>query len=268
MANFNYKDFFADNFQIVNKRSERVPLRLNGVQERFLRECQAHTHNKNIVLKARQQGFSAVIDACMAAKMLLKPNYRGIIVAHRQEAAAGLLARLKFYISSYESRNHVIIPKDRNSVRELSNSQLNSSILIGTAINVDVGRSRTYDEAHLSEYAFYPHGEQILNSVVQAVVPGGTVNIETTANGFNFFKTLWDETNLGVKPYNPMFFPASEFYSPEFLAEKKRELGRFFSQEYPETPEEAFLASGETYFDKSALKYYLDNAKEWKEPNV
>ena len=88
------------------------------------------------------------------------------------------------------------------------------------------------------------------------------VIIETTANGFNELKTYWDESVLGQTPFRPLFYKASDFYSKEFLGEKSRELGRDFMQEYPETALEAFLTSGETYFDKEALKYYLDNSRE------
>ena len=40
------------------------------------------------------------------------------------------------------------------------------------------------------------------------------------------------------------------------------ELGRDFMQEYPSSPLEAFLTSGETYFSKEALQYYLEHTRE------
>ena len=40
------------------------------------------------------------------------------------------------------------------------------------------------------------------------------------------------------------------------------ELKEFFNQEYPETDIDSFISSGQNYFDKQALKWYLENIKE------
>ena len=92
---------------------------------------------------------------------------------------------------------------------------------------------------------------------MQAVVPTGRVIIETTANGFNYFKEYWDNSERGETGFKPLFFKASDFYSPDFLEMKLRDLGRLFPQEYPETSLEAFVTSGESYFDKTQLATYL-----------
>ena len=42
-------------------------------------------------------------------------------------------------------------------------------------------------------------------------------------------------------------------------------LGNLFKQEYPETPEEAFLTSGDMFFDRNALEYYMDKINERKQ---
>ena len=97
---------------------------------------------------------------------------------------------------------------------------------------------------------------------MQAVVPKGRVIIETTANGFNKFKTYWDDTELDKTPFKPHFYKASDFYDKKFLKEKERELGRMYKQEYPETPLEAFITSGEPYFDSESMEAYLDMIKE------
>lgn len=114
---------------------------------------------------------------------------------------------------------------------------------------------------HNSEGAFYPHLQEILAGAMQAVVPEGRVIIETTANGFNEFKTYWDKTINGETPFKGLFYPASVFYSQEFLAQKRGELGRLFVQEYPESALEAFVTSGECYFNTEALKDYLSLVK-------
>ena len=65
--------------------------------------------------------------------------------------------------------------------------------------------------------------------------------------------------------FKPLFYKASDFYSADFLEREKMRLGNLFKQEYPETPEEAFLTSGDMFFDRLALEYYMDKINEYKQ---
>jgi hypothetical protein len=81
--------------------------------------------------------------------------------------------------------------------------------------------------------------------------------------GFNSFKTLWDDSVLAATAYQPLFFKASDFYSQTALEQKRKELGdRLYNQEYPDTPETAFITSGDTYFDQDAMQEYLKQVRE------
>ena len=66
---------------------------------------------------------------------------------------------------------------------------------------------------------------------------------------------------LDLTGFKALFFNASDFYSKDFGTEKK-ELGRLYPQEYPNSPEETFLTTGDNYFDKEALKYYHTHTRE------
>lgn len=257
--NPNYKKFIESRLKLVDKNLDLIPFKVNAIQDKYLTE---DATGRDVILKARQQGFSSVLLACFTADFILKENSRSVIVADISDNATELLDRVKGYIKAYEEITGVKIPLKYNSKYELFNEALNSRYTIGTADNVEFGRSKTITNLHLSEAAFYPDLERLFASVMQAVIPDGRVVLETTANGFNYFKTFWDECVKGERPFKPLFYKASDFYSAEFLAIKKKELGRRFQQEYPETPEEAFLTSGDSYFDSFALKDYLDNVKE------
>jgi len=249
-----YKEIFEDNFSIINKESQVVPFILNKIQNKYLLE---DSTQKDIILKARQQGFSSLILAEFAADFILKDNSRLAIVADISDNAEELLERAKFFIKSYEEKWELKVPLKYNSKYEMVNEATNSKYTIGTAENYDFGRSKTITKLHLSEAAFYKQLNKVLAAATQAVVPTGKTTIETTANGFNEFKTLWDQAVRGEAGYKPLFYKASDFYSAEFLEQKKKELGKMFPQEYPETPEEAFLTSGEQYFDNLMLQEHL-----------
>lgn len=260
MASFDYPRFFADKYYVVDKNAQRIPFVLNKIQNRYL----AERSKRNLILKARQQGFSTFIVADIITNFLLKSDYFNMIIANDTDNAAGLLSRAKLFLQCYEDATGTKVPLKYNSKYELVNSANNSTVLIGSAENIDVGRSKTINKLHISEAAFCRDLDGLLTGALQAVPEDGEVDLETTANGFNYFKTVWDNSVLGTTTFNPMFFKASDFYSQEFLTEKKKELGRKFSQEYPETPEEAFLTSGETFFDKEAMQYYLAHCQEIK----
>lgn len=257
--NTGYKAFIEENLKIVNKKSQVVPFILNKIQNKYLLEDYS---GKDYILKARQQGFSSLILALFTADFLLNENSRSVIVADISDNAIELLDRVKFYIKTYEDTNGTKIPLKYNSKYELLNEAKNSRYTIGTADNHDYGRSKTITNLHLSEFNFYKDPERLFAGAIQAVVPNGRVIIDSTANGFNFGKTFWDECVTSVRPFKPNFYNASDFYTQEFLKQREMELGRFFKQEYPETPNEAFLqATGLIYTDFDATKHVkkIDN---------
>ncbi len=252
-----YEKFIESRLDIVNKKGEVVPFILNTPQKMFAQDATG----MDIVLKARQEGFSSEIGGIFTGDFILDPNSVSVVIADISENATGLLDKVKFYLQSYEQKTGVKIPLKYNSKYELHNELINSRYQIGTAENVEFGRSKTIKNLHMSEAAFYKHFRALLKSALQAVRPDGRVVIETTANGFNEFKEFWDDSALGKTGFNALFYGASILYSPEFLELKRKQLGRDFVQEYPETAEEAFITSGLPYFDSESMKRYLEEVK-------
>lgn len=255
----NYQAFIEDNFRIIDKRGQEMPFVLNTIQRRYLSK---DSTGRDVILKARQQGFSSLILALFTADFILKENTRSVIVADISDNATELLDRVKYYIRTYEEINNTKVPLKYNSKYELFNEANNSRYTIGTADNSEFGRSKTITNLHLSEAAFYPNLKKLMAGAGTAVVPDGRFIVETTANGFNEFKTFWDDISREGGGFTPLFYPASAFYDQEFLEKEKTRLKQLFPQEYPESAEEAFLTSGDLFFDPSALKYYLTNAKD------
>lgn len=175
---------------------------------------------------------------------------------------------------------------------------LRSAIRIETAMDPDAGRSKTIHLLHLSEMAFWPKtADATMNSLMNAVppLPGTIVIIESTANGIGGrFYEEWQRAVQGQSPFVPLFFPWYGFtdYSMEppedFEAtdEEKELIDLYgvndaqlnwrrwcilsncsgsldsFHQEYPSTPEEAFIATGCPVFDVRAIDKALRSAPE------
>jgi hypothetical protein len=250
---FGRQKYIEENFKIVNKDGQVVPFFLNKIQTRYLFGDRT---NQDIILKARQQGFSSEILALFTVDFLETPYSRSVVVADIDDNAIEMLDKVKFYIGSWEDKNKRKVNLKYNSRNELYNQDNGARYSIGTAQNTEFGRSKTITNLHLSEAAFYRNLMKIITGAGQALTPSGHFVIETTANGFNEFKDLWDEAELGTNNFQPHFYRASDFYDKDFLERKRRDLKDMFFQEYPETAEEAFISSGEMFFDKEALKLY------------
>lgn len=256
-----YKAFIEDNFTVLDKNTQQyIPFVLNAIQDDFVHNAMG----KDIILKARQQGFSSLVLALFGTDFILKENSVSVIVADIADNASDLLSRVKGFLESYEERNKTKIPLKYNSKYELHNAANNARYIIGTAENTHFGRSKTITNLHMSEAAFYQHLKDILAGAGTALVPNGKFIIETTANGYNEFKEFWDNSLLNETGFQALFYKASAFYSAEFLAKEKQRLGNLFKQEYPETAEEAFLTSGDMFFDRQALENHMRFINEWK----
>lgn len=169
---------------------------------------------------------------------------------------------------------------------------LRSSIRCETAGGEGVGRSFTIRCLHASEMAWWPgDADETLLGLMQAVPPepGTVVLLESTANGFDAFQRRWEQAVNGESDFIPVFCAWWELpeyrkeiapgtvWSPEELAEQRkygldeRQLAwrrwcianncggdlRKFRQEYPACPEEAFITSGDCYFDAEAIQARL-----------
>jgi hypothetical protein len=163
------------------------------------------------------------------------------------------------------------------------NTGLNSKIRCMTAGSKGVGRSATYNKLHISELAFWQGDKkEILTGLLQTVpyTEDSMVIIESTANGYDYYKTMWDEAVRGDNDYIPVFLGWNELpeYQMEYtgfkLTIEEEELKQKynltneqltwrrwcirnncqndidkFKQEYPICPEEAFINSGKCYFN-------------------
>lgn len=260
-----YKKAIENEFTIVDKDKHEVPFLLNKAQDDFIQRIS----NKNVILKVRKLGFSSVLLGIAAIKFLFGENERCVSMSFDADASGKQLERAKRFIKSFELKNQTKIFTKYNNRKEMVLEGINESgntyintLRIGTAQTDSFGRGDDITFLHLTEVSLADHLEDLLAGVGEAVVNNAITTLETTANGFNEFKNFWEESELGLRGYKTFFYGPEWEYSPEYLAEKKKNLGRLFAQEYPSTPQEAFLTSGESFFDKLALKAHLDRCRE------
>lgn len=259
-----YQQAIENEFTIVNKDRLEVPFILNKAQDDIIHQLES----RNVILKCRKLGFSSLMLAIGALKFLLGENERVVSMSFDSDASVKQLERAKRFIESFERKNNITIPKKYNSKNEMVYERVVNGVKyintfrIGTANSESFGRGDDISFLHLTEVSLADNIENLLAGVGEATINDAMITLETTANGFNNFKSFYDEAVLGERGYKTFFYNPTWEYTPEFLEQKKKELGRLYPQEYPMTALEAFLTSGDTFFDMLALKEYIQRVKE------
>lgn len=207
--------------KIVNKQGEQVPFKYNSIQKKIddkIKELEAKgMPARLIILKARQEGVSTYTQAKYLCGTAKNKNRTALIVAHRDDSTNTIFEKSKYM---YENLPEDIKPlKKASNARELifdiptyykgDREGLNSRIKVQTAGRDSIGRTDTHFYVHLSEFAFYEGNPKTqLSGILQSVpnIPGTIVIIESTANGYNDFKEIWDAAEAGESGFIPMFF--------------------------------------------------------------
>jgi hypothetical protein len=166
-------------YYITDKRGHRVPFRPNQAQLKFLGD----THSANIILKARQLGFTTLccliyLDAC-----IWSPNTRAGIIAHKLDDAKVIFRdKIRFPYDQLPDELKAAIPAVQDSADTLTFGN-NSSIRVSTSM-----RSGTLQYLHVSEFgkicAQYPEkAREIVTGALNTVQTGQFIVIESTADG-------------------------------------------------------------------------------------
>ena len=263
--------YFCRYLKIVDKVGRLRSLELQPAQERYV--ATAEEQNWMYILKARQLGMTTAIAARYFWMTLFRPHYCVAVLAHRIESAQSIFEIYR--------RFYTHLPKflkfrtEKSNVRELKFFH-GGQIRVSTA-NSENFRGTTHQAIHCSEFAFWEDPEKTVASAFQTCGPNAEVVLETTANGMNDAHTMWNK-EMG---YQKLFFPWTEDpgyessdkpkgYHPhvEALAKEYHLEDRqknwaqrtfdtkcmsnwqTFLQEYPLTAEQAFITSGERFFDQ------------------
>ena len=291
----NLKDpkFFIETFLwVVNKAQHRVPFVLNPVQSKYYEH---RTHN-DLILKARKEGFSTLIEAMFLHACLFGQNENCVTMAHTWDDTVIHMNRVKFFLDNMGSKNFQFsVILDTQNMREIYFPHSNSRYWIGTAGSAAFGRGRDITKLHLSEIAHY-QDQTVITGVMEACVPHATKVFETTANGVGeaFFR-LWRDASdpQSGSPWKAHFFswfedPTNRIDKPThmntILTDQEKRMQKdhnleleqilwyrnkrsemvdkaLMPQEHPSTAQEAFLSSGRHAFDLKKIAEKKSRAK-------
>lgn len=268
-------------YKVQDEQGEETPFCLRPPQERFL----ADQHGFDLILKARQLGFTTTIQLSMLDDCLFIPNTAAGVIAHnREDAEAFFHTKIRFAYDSLPPEFKELVPATQDSTRSMRFGN-GSSIRVGTSL-----RSGTFQRLHISEYgklcAKYPDkAREVKSGALNTVHVGQRISIESTAEGqgghfFDLCKKAQDTARQGKEltalDFKFHFFPwwqdekyrleapVSETSEDEeyfakleslgvkltqeqrnWYVKKAEQQGEDMKREFPSTPDEAFEASVE-----------------------
>lgn len=271
---------------ITDKHGAVIKFKLNPAQDKLL----TGLHYLNVVLKARQLGFSTFILILALDCCLFNDHFSAGIIADTLDNSKGLLDRVKFAYERLPAPLQAKLAVTTNNTEEISFTN-GSTIRVGTSL-----RSGTYNLIHISEYgkicAKDPgKAAEIKTGALNTLAPRQLCFIESTAEGRggDFYDKSMEAQRLhdaGKQPseleYKFHFFPWFEdaayttdqpqpinteqaVYFNELKTKgieltdgqkwwyvaKAKEQGDGMWKEFPSTPEEAFKAVRDgAYFAK------------------
>ena len=204
---------FAKNFLIIHdKLGVARKFEFNRAQlyvhERLEAQLKTTGKVRALILKGRQQGVSTYVQGRYIHKIVTKRGKKAFILTHSSDATRAIFGMTKRYSENLPLS--VFPAPDKNNDNTLMYTALESGYRVGTAGNVDIGRSMTNQYLHLSEYAFYKDAESISLGLLQTVaeMPGTEIIKESTANGqSNDFYADWQEAKNGKSRYQAIFVP-------------------------------------------------------------
>lgn len=268
-------------YKVKDKTGRIVPFRANADQLEYLDD----RHGLDLVLKARQKGFTTIIQLDFLDDCLFIPNISAGVIAHNLNDAKAFFAdKIKFAYDSLPQafRDAVTATQDAADSMKFSNG---SSIRVGTSL-----RSGTLQRLHVSEYgklcAKYPEkAREVKSGAFNTVQAGQQIVVESTAEGEGghyhdlVMEAMAKEQQGAVlTPLDFKFHFSPWWTSPEYALEgdvviakewqdyfaklesegvtlsqeqknwyvkKAEQQGSDMKREYPSTPKEAFEASVE-----------------------
>jgi len=224
-------------YSIKDKDGNIVPFRMNEDQAKFIEE----RHGMDIVLKARQKGFTTVIQLDMLDDCLFLPNTGAGVIAHNLDDAKAFFAdKIKFAYDRLPQEFRAVVSSTQDAANSMKFSN-GSSIRVGTSL-----RSGTLQRLHVSEYGklcakFPEKAKEVKSGAFNTVQAGQRITVESTAEGqaghFYELTQIAQRKQASGQPLTPLDF---KFHFAPWWT----------SDEYTLDADVTITAEFQEYFDK------------------
>lgn len=243
------------------------------------------------IVKGRQQGCSTYVAARFLHRSLFSANTTTMILAHQFKSTQQLYRMVSTFYDNLPDPIKSLYPTASRNASEMEFASNSSRYITATAGSDSIGRGFTCQCLHASEAAFWEHADEITTGLFRTVPnnPSSEIIIESTANGVNNF--FHNQCLAGLdsdSQYETIFIPW--YLQPEYrmplpsssafvLSDEEHQMKKTYSlddqqvywyrrllldeyhgerwkmrQEYPLSLNDAFVHSGESFFDLVSIE--------------
>ena len=250
-----FQRFCHDNF-LVKIAGQRVPLDLRHAQLDTVRSI--FESKRVVILKARQIGFSTLLGAFALWCAMGGADRQIYMLSKGQKESRALLSKARY---GYRNMPKWVVERGpRLMDRTLERMTFeNDSFLISSQSSSDPIRGETAWMVIVDEWASIPDQEGAWAAIEPTADQDEAriIGLSTAKGAGDFFHELWTRAVAGINGFRPVFhsWRAVPARDDEWYRRKKAENPVWFvSQEYPDNPDEAFLGSGNPFFDLDILR--------------
>ena len=282
---------------VENKEGKCVRFKMTSEQLEYFDGM----HDKNVILKARQLGFTTEVCIIQLDAALFGRKHCALIAHTRPDAERLFRNKTKYAYERLPDEIKEMNPVSKETTSELVFSK-GGSVTVSTSF-----RGGTLYSLHVSEFgkicAKYPNkAREIVTGAFEAVPLGGKITLESTAEGksgyfYNycqeseklqlqgktlsaldfkfFFFSWWKNQQYAVPVVNELPQRLKDYFAelkakynihttPEqqqWYWQKEKTLGEDIKREYPSIPSEAFAQSVEGAYYKKQFKFLYENGR-------
>ena len=246
--------FLRKYWHIAHPAHGRILFDLRDAQSQALDRWANNRYS--LTLKARQIGWTTLVAAHQFWLAFFKEDQNIIDLSRTERESVLLLKKTKYGFKHLEPW---LLERGPQSLIEHQQKMgfSNGSQITSMPSASDPARGESASLVVVDEWAFLPNPEEAWASIEPVADVGGRIIGLSTANGSgNFFHNLWTGSVTGNNKFDAMFFPwsASEDRDEAWYEGKKDAMLPWqLAQEYPTSPEEAFVRSGNPVFDLDVL---------------
>jgi len=234
-------------------------------------------HPLSMVLKARQIGITWLAAGYALWKLLTMPGTRALIVSINEDEAIKVVNRLfDMFVSLPEHlRFEGEITKPTRASRpttliEFTFPDGRISSVVGLPSTRRAGHGETATIVLLDEYARHEYARESWKATFPTADNGGQIIVISTGNGVsneltgegNFFHHLWvNHEEYGIEarflPWDLHPDRDEAWYAKNARALPAADRG----EQFPRNPQEAFILTGDCWFDLEALAWYGESER-------
>lgn len=205
LAEIDTRDLMESCLWIKAKGGKIVPFMLNHAQNDYWPQRSP----RDIIVKARQLGWSTLILGEFFAEAALKGGIDVVVVAHEDKSTRKIFEIVRFF---YDHLPDTVKPRVSSySATQLAFPDMNSSIYVGTAGARAFGHGDTIHRALLSEFDLWPleRAETILGGIEGACPLEGRIVKESTVwHGIGgILQRHYEDAKYGRSGYKAFFYP-------------------------------------------------------------